>query len=183
MGCSGSVSCADRYAQLDFLLWQREDDEIGGTNVGLLDEYDFEPGWRFTIGRRWNDTAGDEFTYTGGVDWEESRTTTSATGSIFPTFTLGGSFGLFETGSFFNATSIDEFKSSRLHSFEYSRVSWGWDIFKSHIGIRYIYFDDEYILNSTSGAGTGTFDLDAQNHLVGPQIGTEVFYDLSLIHI
>ena len=73
---------------------------------------------------------------------------------------------------------MDEFKSSRLHSIEYNRVSWGWDIFKTHFGLRYLYFDDEYTLNSTSGAGTGVFDLDAQNHIFGPQIGTEVFYDV-----
>ena len=80
------------------------------------------------------------------------------------------------------ATTQSQFTETSLQSIEFNRVRWGWDVFKSFVGIRYIYFDDRYELNSVNPGlaadQTGNFQLYAQNNLIGPNIGAEWFYDV-----
>ena len=74
-----------------------------------------------------------------------------------------------------------------FHTVEANRVRWAWDVFKSFIGVRYIYASDRYELNSTatvpvndtlSVISSGTYTNFAQNNLIGPHIGGEWFYDV-----
>ena len=73
---------------------------------------------------------------------------------------------------------LTEFKDTVLHSFEYNKVRWGWDVVKVMRGFRYIHMEDDYRLNSLNNFGTGQFRIDTTNHLLGAQIGSELFYDV-----
>ncbi|MEZ6095725.1 MAG: hypothetical protein R3C03_16100 [Pirellulaceae bacterium] len=47
------------------------------------------------------------------------------------------------------------------------------------MGIRYMWLDDQYSLASTNLSGdTGLFKLEANNHLLGPDLGLELLYDV-----
>ena len=76
---------------------------------------------------------------------------------------------------------------SFFQTFEANRVRWAWDVFKSFVGVRYIYVSDRYELDSTatipvndtlSVISTGNYTNLAQNNLIGPHIGGEWFYDV-----
>lgn len=177
-GCAGSVSCARRYVMADALWITRGDSDFGGTNRGNLGDYDHDIGWRVTVGRRWDVTAGDELTYMGTTELERRRETTSASNSLQAAFGVNGGFGPAESSTFFNASRQIEFTSTQLHSVEYNRAKWSWDVVKTHWGIRGIYADDEYALFSENGTGAGSLRLQASNFLLGPQIGGELFYDV-----
>ncbi|MCP4812238.1 MAG: hypothetical protein GY888_06995, partial [Planctomycetaceae bacterium] len=93
------------------------------------------------------------------------------------------------TSGFYQANSQTQQLSTEFQSFEYNRTKWAWDVFKSFYGLRMLYFEDRYLLASQRSTSDnllpptvtdyrGTFDLDAQNLLFGPQIGTEYFYDV-----
>ena len=76
-------------------------------------------------------------------------------------------------------------KETSFQSLELNKVRWGWDVFKSFIGVRYIYVQDSYQLNSTGISAedlvtetSGVFKTLAQNNLIGPHIGAEWFYDV-----
>ena len=80
------------------------------------------------------------------------------------------------------ATTQSQFTETSFQSFEFNRTRWAWDVFKSSLGLRYLYFQDRYQLNSFNpGLATdqdGTFELFAQNNLIGPNLGAEWFYDV-----
>lgn len=80
------------------------------------------------------------------------------------------------------ASTQSQFTETTIHSLEFNRVRWAWDVFKSFVGIRYIYVDDRYQLDSFNPGlavdPNGSFQLYAQNNLIGPNIGGEWFYDV-----
>ena len=176
-GCSGSVTCARRYVQLEALGWKFEDTNFSGTNAGGLGEYDVELGWRATIGRRFDATAGDEISYLGGM-WDKSRTITDPSGRLSAQFLVGIPFVPANFSTFTSAFVQTEMRESDLHSIEYNRVKWGWDVVKTFWGIRGTYLRDEYSLFTNDGFGTGLMEVEAQNFLIGPQWGGKLFYDV-----
>ena len=177
-GCAGTVSCARRYVIADVLYFSREDgDDFGGTTRGPMQEFDSEIGWRFTIGRRWDATAGDEWSYMGTSEIERRREINSTAGNLNANFAVAGGFGVNEVGAFFGANQQIEFQSTELHSIEYNRVKWSWDVAKMFWGMRYIYTEDFYALFSDDGT-QGSLSFDARNNLFGPHIGGELFYDV-----
>ena len=177
-GCCGAVSCAKNYYHLEALYYFYDDSSISGANSGGLGDYDGEFGWRATIGRRFDATAGDEWVYWGTAGWENSSRLVDPGFRLSANWGLGAPFLFSQVNTFFNATEQIESRESDLHSIEYNRVRWGWDVVKTHWGIRAIYFDDDYQLFSNNGVSTGTFSLDASNFMIGPQIGGELFYDV-----
>ncbi len=176
---SGSVAGASRYFSAEYLYWNRSDaGGFGATNAGALGDLDADSGGRFTLGRRFDYTAGDEFTYFGTLPMESRRETVLNSPNLNALFTPGGFFGFNELGSFFNAFRQVEFRSSEIHSFEYNRVRWNWDVFKTFIGMRVINVNDDYSLFSDNGATQGTLRFNTNNFLIGPHIGGEYFYDV-----
>lgn len=76
-------------------------------------------------------------------------------------------------------TTQSHSKETYFHTVEMNKVRWGWDVFKSFAGLRYIYVNDSYELNSQIGDVTsGMYKNLAQNNLIGPHIGAEWFYDV-----
>ncbi len=186
-GTYGSVSAARRYAYLEFLYLTREDGDITNSNFNPLGGFDFSPGMRLTFGQRSDMTQGREISYTGAFNIDTSQTTNDDRNRLNALFSPGG--GLFDgdLSAFNGASQHIQSKETSLHSLEYNRVRWGWDVVKSFIGARYVYFDDQYQLNSTAptfdafgtpGVETGIHRLDTVNHLLGAHIGAELFYDI-----
>ena len=176
-GCSGSVTCARRYFHAEVLGWRFEDTAFQGTNAGGLGDFDTEVGWRTTIGRRFDATAGDEISYLGSR-WDRSRAVDDPFGRLSAQFLVGIPFVTTNFNTFANATTQSESRDSDLHSVEYNRVKWGWDVVKTFWGIRGTYFRDRYNLTSMNAFGTGILEVDAKNFLIGPQWGGKLFYDV-----
>ncbi len=177
-GCCGSVSNAGYYAFLDAIFWQRTDGEVQLSNNFGLNEFNFVGGGRVTIGQRNDATSGTEFTYFGTGDLDESETATSATGALQPLFGAAAGISPLQISGFQNADSHQQDKETQLHSLGLSRVKWGWDVLKTMVGVRYIYFDDSFEFFSQSATGNGLFVQDSVNNLFGVDAGFELFYDV-----
>ena len=183
MDYCGSMLCARRYYIFDTLSMTRDNGGVAGSNffsVGTDSNY----GMRVTLGHRRDAAEGTEISYWGVRTLNGSQERTDSLNRLRATFTPGGGFTEFtpETFNFYAADWQAQQMSTEFQSFEYNRTKWAWDVFKSFYGIRYIYFDDDYLLASRRGfpgnTSVGVFTLDSSNNLFGPQIGTEYFYDV-----
>ena len=176
----GFISRARNYALLDVLYFNREGGEPRTMNLNPASEFDGGVGARFTFGRRQDAANGREFTYVGAFDLDDQGTATDPLGRITPRFVPDGTF-LFagDISGFNNVTTLSEEIETQFHSFEYNRVRWGWDVVKVLFGLRYVLLEDEYSSETQNLFGdTGSFEIDAINHMIGPQIGAELFYDV-----
>jgi hypothetical protein len=173
------MPCADRYVIADGLYWTRSNREISGTNFGGFGEYEWDYGIRVQLGRRYDSISGVEFSYLGLQPLDETLRQTSGGGAIDASFTPGSGLGALQTSAFFNAVETTQSNKTQLHSVELNRVRWGFDVVQTNIGMRYIWFEDDYKLVSRNNLGeTGTFSLSAVNQLIGPEIGLNLFYDV-----
>ncbi len=178
-GASGSVSDARRYLHAEVLYFDREDGTISNSNFGSLNDFDWNLGWRLTFGAKSDSLSGREFSYMGIMPVEQTVTRTDAAARINARFSVGDGFTGAEISSFKNAVSQTEYKETQIHSFEYNRTTWGWDVVKSFVGLRYFYIDDQYMMTSLNNIGeTGTFEMSTVNNLFGPHAGGELFYDV-----
>ena len=178
-GCCGSVYSARRYLIAEALYFDREDGSISASNFGGPGAFDWDIGYRITLGRRADATSGNEFSYMGIPSLEKSRTTTDPIGRINARFTSNDGFTGVESSAFRNAVEQNQTKETGLHSLEFNRVKWGWDVIKTFVGLRYIHVDDDYRMFSRNIAGeTGEFEMNALNNMFGPHIGGELFYDI-----
>ena len=187
----GCNSMARRYVVAEALYFDRDDGFINNSNFGTLNNFDPEAGWRLTFGRRTDSTRGREISYMGTLAIEQSRRTLQAGGLIQSRFVPFDGFNGDNMRAFFNATEQSEAKETFFHSLELNRVKWGWDVMKSFVGLRYFFVDDSYSMYSQSRAVAptlgnpagipaeqGFFQMDAVNHLIGPHIGAELYYDV-----
>ena len=179
-GCCGSVASAGYYGFFDGLVWTRGDGDIQFSNFFGLNNFSYEGGFRITLGYRQNATRGRELTYFGTGDIDDNEIRTSSINSLAPTFGISTTFGLGNVNGFTTAGRHEHSKSTSIHSLEYNRVNWGWDVLKSMIGIRYLYFDDNTRFFSTNGltGQNGLLTMDSVNNLFGVQGGFEAFYDV-----
>ena len=207
-GTFGSVSAANRYVYIDGLAFTRADGDIENSNFGTLNDFDFTGGFRATFGRRQDSISGREISFFGlpGVDQEISQTDPliqtpflADTGGRLNAFILPVAGGGTLSDAFTGATAQTQRKESDLYAIEINQVNWGWDLFKTFTGVRYLSFQDSYSVDSTSNRAqvdafgnvitnatgntqfeeiNGDFTLDASNTLVGAHIGGEVFYDV-----
>lgn len=176
----GFISRARRYAILDALYLTRSNGEVRGINLSPINDFDYGFGARVTSGRRSDAANGREWSYFGTFDIEEGGTVTDGPGRINRTFIPDGTFLTAASVSpFSNVNVASERLETAVHSFELNRVRWGWDVVKVLFGARYVYLEDDYDLRTANiFAETGTLSVDAKNHLIGPQVGLEMFYDV-----
>ena len=100
-------------------------------------------------------------------------------GALFGNFTVVGGFPLSSISAFRDVLFMEQFEKSRLHSLELNRTIWGWDVIKTSIGMRYVFFDETYRLSTSNASDEiGFYDLKTDNHMIGPQLGVEFFYDV-----
>lgn len=187
----GCNSMARRYLIAEALYFDRDDGFINNSNFGTLNNFEPEAGWRFTVGRRTDSTRGREISYMGTLAIEQSRRSLQPAGLIQSRFVPSDGFNGGNMRAFFNATEQSEAKETSFHSLEFNRVKWGWDVMKSFVGLRYFMVDDSYSIFSQNAAVApslvnpagiaaeqGFFQMDAINHLIGPHIGGELYYDV-----
>ena len=186
---SGSNAYARRYLVAEALYLGRSDGDIFNSNRGSLSDFDFEAGARITVGRREDSTSGREFSYTGTDKIAQTIDTTDAGGNIQSLLVPTGGLSVNDIPSFFNATEQSQSKESYFHSLEFNKVKWGWDVIKSYVGLRYIFFDDEHTLFSQNIANigpdgsldlpqSGRYQIGTTNNLIGPHVGGELYYDV-----
>ncbi len=175
----GCMSYARRYAIFDALYFDRDDGVISNSNFGALNNFEWEAGWRLTLGRRSDSTRGRELTYMGTLPIEQTRNAFSPTGLIQSRFIPVDGFSNAQISGFVDATQQSQSKETFFHSLEFNRVRWGWDVMKSYVGMRYVMIDDSYTMYSQSlGGDQGFFQMETMNHLIGPHIGAELYYDV-----
>ena len=179
-GCCGSVVSAGYYLFADALIWTRGDGDIQLSNFFGLNDFSFEGGWRVTLGYRQNATRGRELTYFGTADLDDEDIRTSSNNSLASLFTVSTAFGLGGVNGFTNGSRHEHSKTSSVHSLEFNRVNWSWDVLKTMIGVRYVYFDDTTRFFSTNGltGQNGLLTMDSVNNLFGVSGGVEAFYDV-----
>ncbi len=178
-GTSGLVSASRRYLFAEGLYFTRRDGTISNSNFGSLNNFDWNGGLRVTYGAKNDSLRGRELTYMGLLPIEESVTRTDSGGRISARFGGFDGFTGAETSAFRNAVEQSELKETELHTLEYNAVTYGWDVIKSFAGLRYIYVDDLYQINSVNTLGEiGNFEMSTVNNLIGPHIGGEIFYDV-----
>ena len=188
---SGANAYARRYAIAEVLYFDRTEGQITNSNFGSLNNFDPGVGARITVGTRTDSTRGREFQYSGIDAAEQTLQVFQPTGLAQSQFVPTGGLTGGNLQAFFNATEQSQSAETYFHSLEFNRVKWGWDVIKSYVGLRYIYVDDEYTLFSQSAslvdtttgaiavpAESGFFQLAASNHLIGPHIGGELYYDV-----
>ena len=188
---SGANAYARRYAIAEVLYFDRTEGQINNSNFGSLNNFDPGVGARITVGQRTDSTRGREFQYSGLDAAEQTLEVFQPTGLAQSQFVPTGGLTGGNLQAFFNATEQSQSAETYFHSLEFNRVKWGWDVIKSYVGLRYIYVDDEYTLFSQSAslvdpvtgaiavpAESGIFQLAATNHLIGPHIGGELYYDI-----
>ncbi len=176
----GFISRARRYFILDALYMNRANGEVRGINLSPIDDFDSGFGARFTTGRRTDAANGREFSYFGSFDIEEGGVVTDALGRINRLFAPDGFFVTpANLTAFTNINVASESLETSFHSFEYNRVRWGWDVVKVLFGVRYVNLEDDYdLLTNTIFGETGSLSVDTKNHMFGPQVGLELFYDV-----
>jgi hypothetical protein len=177
-GYFGAISNARRYGEVDLLYMSRTDGSIVFSNFGGLGSFDFDLGWRATLGRRDDETQGSELSYFGTQDLSKSVNRFDASSRLSALFAPAGVIDAGLTTPFFDANIQNETMQTRLHSAEINRVRWAWDVVKSFVGVRYIYVDDSYNMFSQRGVDTAEYDLQSINNLIGVHIGRELFYDV-----
>jgi hypothetical protein len=143
------------------------------------DAYDFEPGVRITIGNRFDSIEGRELGVTLLQTQTSHTSVASPTNSLFSWLQPGNGFNAANLSSFNNASFHHSFYKSHYYAGEYNRMSWNWDVMSTFIGLRYTGMDELYALHSVgTGGGLGAYRLRARNHMVGPQVGGNLHYDI-----
>lgn len=199
--------CAPRsYVQADVLWLAREGDEkvlaqidvspaVPGVQPGQAvlrsDDFDFDfaPGMRLTVGHWLDSCRAVEFTYLGLHDWDESARSIQTQNPPDPIDgEINGDINVLNLAGFFDfRDSVQVFGDyrSRLHSFELNmrrRVGPNASVLT---GLRYINIDEDFHLvsidrlNPTTRSDIGFYNVETDNHMVGPQIGGEVFQPVS----
>lgn len=178
-GCFGLMPCARNYFISDVLYWTRNGGDVVGTDFGGVYDYDWNFGTQVTMGTRTDALYGHELVYFGLFDLKAGYTAASPTGAIDALFTPSGGLGYGQTYAFFDGEEVSQTASSRLHSVQLNRTRLGWDVVQSHLGLRYIWFEDNYQLQSLNTFGeSGQLSLNARNQLLGPEVGVKLFYDV-----
>ncbi len=178
--CCGFVTDSSGYFVFDSLIYQRGDGDFRAGNFLFPDSFDWSGGGRVTLGKRRDCTRGWEASYMGFDPWLSVTNETNPPGTL-----LGAIFGSVDGfpdstfSAFRNATFLEQFQKTDLHSLEFNQTWWGSDVAKAFLGGRFIYFDDEFRLSSQNILGeVGIHTINTTNNMFGIHIGSEVLYDI-----
>lgn len=173
-GCPPST-----YAFAEGILFRRENEFLSTSSGYALDGFDYQPGGRVTYGRKADCLEAVEFSYMTVEPWVLTDQALSPAGLLQPRFGAAGGLGAGNISGFINAIQHDSFYKHEMHNIEIDRVHWGWDVIKTTVGFRYMILNEEFNFASIRGPNQfGTMALDLNNHIFGPQIGSEMFYDI-----
>lgn len=162
----------------DALFITREGGSVTWTNTFGVDPFDFEMGLRLTA-QRVRGADGLSITYTGLQEWNGVRRVNSPTNSLNVRSVTGGGLSATALAPFQTANFQQQYHNGSFHSIEVNRVTWGWDVLNLFTGIRYSHYQEEFDFFSSRADGQqGRLLLDMENHMFGPQVGGEIFYDI-----
>ncbi len=170
------------YVNYDALWLRREGDKrFSLSRNTTLEDFDYEFGGRYTVGRLLDCVNGWEGVYTGPYEWERQGTITGAANlqSQFQVNPLTG-FTAADITAFNNANTHTQFYEAKMQSFELNRKWWTWDVLSTLIGIRYVDYEENYAFASTSAAGSGLYTEAVDNRMVGAQVGADILYPVNL---
>lgn len=178
-GCFGLLPCTQNYFIADVLYWTRNGGNVVGTDFGGVYDYDWNFGTQVTMGTRVDPLYGHELNYFSLFNLDAGHTDLSPAGDIDARFVPNSGLSYANTSAFFDAVETTQTAQSNLNSFQVNRTRLGWDVVQSHLGLRYIRFDDDYLLRSRNLSGdTGSLSLNSRNNLIGPEVGIKLFYDV-----
>ncbi len=186
-----------RYAMVEALYMVPDSDNFRlSPNFGMND-FDFEVAPRITIGAVSDCVHGCEASFTGPFDWDMSGQLSSAGGGINSFLRSPGTAGIpglvgtpgipaipavppSPFASFTNATFQSQRLDAEYYSLEASKTLVGWEMAKLLIGGRYINYDEEFnYFSQTAASGNGRLRSEAQNDLIGLQVGMDLLYPIS----
>ena len=171
--------CPQRtYVVAEGLMFRREGEQTQLTSGFKLDGFGFKEGMRFTLGRRNDCLTGWEATYSGVEPWFAYQSATSPGGNLQAAFQPGRGFTHDSLDTFYDANYQEQLYRSELHNIELNRTHWGWDVLAHSIGLRYLILNEDMRFTSLKGSDRADLEIETNNHLIGPQIGSEFFYDL-----
>ena len=173
---------ASWYVRVEMPHLNREGNKGVSYSTGFrLDDFDYEPGGRMTLGRQRDCLEGWELTFTGMFEWEvadlrDHRTfdqTASGDPEFFTTLVpIGVDASSFE-GAPYQASRF----RSRFDSLELLKKRWGWDVISCSSGVRYIDISEEFELYSIAPDDSiGHLTMDTQNKMIGFQLGVDLYY-------
>lgn len=172
----GAAACdccpPEFYVTAEYLAINRE----GHGGIALsqsqqLGEFHYRQGFRATIGWKNDCLDGYEITFTRPFRWQRDEFVTGT--NIQSNFVNAPAFTASLAG-FDNAVFHNQSYSSEYYSGEFNRRWWGWDVFSVKAGIRYVNIDEEYeFISVNNGAVRGEFNVETDNHLLGPQLGLD----------
>lgn len=170
------------YLNYDALWLRREgDSRFSLSRNSTLEDFDYEFGGRYTVGRLLDCVNGWEAVYTGPYEWNRQGTVNGAANlqSQFQVNPLTG-FSAADITAFNNANTHSQQYNAEMQSFELNRKWWTWDVLSTLIGIRYVDYDETYAFASSSAAGSGLYSERVENRMLGAQVGAEIMYPVSL---
>ena len=164
------------YVIAETLLFDREGEFAQLSNSFALDGFNPQVGGRATFGVRGDCLDGWDASYMTTQSWiNTSQRVGAGLGSIF---TVGGGLTGANISAFNGANFQQHYYKSHLHSAEVNRNFWGWDVVTTSYGLRYIQLDENFRYTSINGGNVGVLQMATHNHIIGPQIGSEWFYDI-----
>lgn len=184
--CPGAYGCTrcdiTWYFSADFLGFRREGDRrFSLTQSQFMTDLEFEFGTRVTVGRMTDCANAFEFVYVGPFQWTRGSNLAIPDGVNSRFFAFPDDLD----DAFNDADEHTQSWLARSSSFEINRRKWAWDAVSTLIGIRYFNYDERYGLESLRSAPqpaplSGRYSDEIENHLVGAQIGGDVFFTTSL---
>lgn len=144
-----------------------------------LDAFDYDMGIRIT-GQRVFGAEGLSISYAGIQEWNDSfNTPLSPGGGLNFTPVAGTGLGATALAPFKGAVFQQQYHNGSYHTLELNKVTWGWDVLNIFLGVRYTHYEEEFDFFSARADGQqGLLALDLENHIFGPQVGGELFYDI-----
>jgi hypothetical protein len=176
LGADCGMGCPPTWRTRAEVLMLNREGEAGATASAAfsLGDFDYTEGGRITVDRKYDCSLGWEIVYTGLFDFEEEGTRAGAgtLDSLFQTTTVNVS-------AFNGANLHQQLYRSRLQSVEFSEKWWGWDVFTTMVGVRYVNVEEDFFFGSIDANNDiGVFSIETDNHMFGPQLGIEMLYPL-----
>lgn len=179
-GADCGINCPPGgYAMFEALYFNLEGSNRAQSLNYRMPGYKYELGARVTVGRRFDCTDGWELSFAAVDKWDARQSLATNGGIQFSRFQPIGGYNALNLPGFYNGVFQEQIHETQMYSLEANKVTYGWDVMKTVIGWRYLQFNEEmtYNMGSINGA-FGNWEYFTRNHMIGPQYGSELFYDL-----
>ncbi|MGE3406148.1 MAG: BBP7 family outer membrane beta-barrel protein [Pirellulales bacterium] len=151
----------------------------GGESARLFTDsshFTLQPGVELTLGKYCDPITAVEISYFGLQQWNGGAVTTDPTQSLFTPFSRVGAF----LGDFNNAYQQGFNTSAQTHNVEINLRRHLTQPIVLIAGIRYLNYHERFnyfsVEDRSPNSDIGRYDINATNHALGVQIGTEAHY-------